>query len=213
MLPNAARTLARLESLLPLPARQAALDPPDRAFHRTILRALHADARAPDIEALARASGVADTRGALARLVAGDLVVIGPGSDVVGAYPITRERTPHRVETDGRELHAMCSIDALAIAPVFGGSARIRSVCRRSGRAVVVTQSDARLESEPAGALAGIEWREPGSCAAHSLCREMVFLASDEEARAWSAEAPNRDLLTLAEAVEVAVGFFGPLLP
>lgn len=212
MLPNAALALARLNQLLPLAARQAALAPADRAFHRALLRALHADSAAPDVTALARASGLVEPAQALARLAAADLVVVADGGEVVGAYPITRESTPHRVETAGRELRAMCSIDALAIAPMFGGSARIRSECRHSRRAIALTQDGERLEAEPATVLAGIEWREPDRCAAHSLCREMVFLASDDDARAWSSASPRRDVLTLAEALELAVAFFSPLL-
>ena len=37
------------------------------------------------------------------------------------AYPFSGRPTPHRVRfADGHEVHAMCALDALGVAPMFG---------------------------------------------------------------------------------------------
>lgn len=188
--------LARLTAQLPLADRRAALPPEAAARHRDILLSYVRTGRPP-------APHPADVV-----LAAADLIVRRDGA-VDGAYPFTSEPTVHVVRFGGVETHAMCSVDALALAPLLGTDTEIRSICAVTGAPVRVRQRrDELLDAAPAGVRVGIRWQDPGTCAAHSLCRDMVFLAPDT-VPAWG----NADvsLLGVAEAAALGAAFFAPL--
>ncbi|HSJ28793.1 MAG TPA: alkylmercury lyase family protein [Acidimicrobiia bacterium] len=198
----------RLHSHLPLRARQQALPAGHAAVHRAILLwfAEHhrppaaADLPGPDIETV------------LDRLAADDLIVRS-GREVVGAYPFTLEPTGHRVRIGSHRLHAMCSLDAVAIAPVFGLTVDIESECAMTGTPVTIRQrgSDV-LEVRPVDLMLGVRWSDPTGCAAHSMCRDMVFLAGETTALEWRGDPDAAGVYTLTEGVEFGARFFGPLL-
>lgn len=210
--------LDRLQALLPLAARQAALPAEWRALHRYILQTFAARAHPPDAEALFHAFPLLDVDAVLARLAADDLIVcedddIHATPLIRGAYPFTTEPTLHQVNLGGLEVHAMCAIDALAMAAMFDVTTEIVSCCVQSGQRVRVHQSGARLlEAEPGGLRVGLAWQETGGCAAHSLCREMVFLADAAAAQAWCAGHARREVLSLSVAQQLAAAFFTPLM-
>jgi mercuric reductase len=201
---TATESLARLQAYLPVDARQAALERPLRSLHREILRAL---ATGGDLPAVAPAQ--------LERLRAADLVVVGADGAVTGAYPVTLESTGHAVAYNGYAVHAMCAVDALAIGPMFGHATSLRSRCHVCGTPIALEQDDEAIA--PAHLLdtvhVGIAWRETCGCAAHSLCREMVFFCSPVHAAAWQADAPaTHSVLRLVEAIRLAKAFFLPLV-
>jgi mercuric reductase len=201
---TATESLARLQAYLPVGARQEALERPLRTLHREILRALATGSHLP---AVAPAQ--------LEQLRAADLVVVGADGTVTGAYPVTRESTDHAVKYNGYAVHAMCAVDALAIGPMFGHAASLRSRCHVCDTAIALEQDDEMIT--PAHALdvvhVGIAWRETCGCAAHSLCREMVFFCSPAHAATWQADAPaSRAVLRLPEAIRLAKAFFLPLV-
>jgi hypothetical protein len=205
----------RLNSLLPLAVRQAELDPPFRALHRAILRWLAIEGESPSLAALLVEAGVADGAAALEQLRAADLVVVNGGGRIVGAYPITLEITAHRVTLDGRTRYAMCAVDALAIGPMFNLGTRIESRCHTCAAPLSFAQDDQRIR--PAHLLrdvhVGIAWQATGGCAAHSLCREMLFFCSASHAASWQAVSRERNsVLSLSQAIEFAKRFFLPLL-
>jgi len=212
---SGSEALARLNALLPLAARQAVLPPAVRALHRAILRGLATQEELPALSELAAASGVADGAAALAQLQVADLVVVKEGGTITGAYPITLEPTAHRVTITGRTLFAMCAVDALAIGPMFGRDVRIESRCHACGKSIGFAQDDEHIT--PGDLMnelhVGIAWQETCGCAAHSLCREMVFFCSPGHAARWQQGAPERNcVLSLAQAMWLAKAFFLPLL-
>jgi len=191
--------LARLTAQLPLAARLAALPPEAAARHRDILSSYVRTGRPP---APHPADGV---------LADADLVVRRDGA-VVGAYPFTSEPTVHVVRFDGLETGAMCSVDALALAPVLGTETEVRSLCAVGGVPVRIRQRGTELlDAAPAGVAVGIRWQDPGSCAAHSLCRDMVFLAPEAVAAWRGAAALGVSVLGVAEAAALGAAFFAPL--
>ncbi len=210
---DAPDALVRLNAILPLAARQAGLEPPLRELHHNILRRLAETGRAPSAAELASATG-GDPAPALARLRALDLVVLDDEGEIAGAYPFTLEQTPHRVSFSGFEVRAMCSVDALAIGPMTEQVVAVRSRCHGCGAPLVFTQHDEQTApaSETRKIRVGIAWRDPGCCAAHSLCREMVFFCGAAHARAWQTGSVARHgVMRLDQAIALAKAFFLPL--
>ena|SRR5437016_3862199 len=62
---------------------------------------------------------------------------------IVYAYPFTAHYTEHRVEFRGRELHAVCAIDALGVAAMFRLDAVIQSSCRVCGSRIEISTAQA----------------------------------------------------------------------
>ncbi|MEO6953079.1 MAG: alkylmercury lyase family protein [Polyangia bacterium] len=209
-------SVSRLNGLLPLKARQDRLSPELKALHRAVVTVLVTQGRAPSRAEAAAVVGEAHVDDALARLGKDDLVVLSPDrQQILGAYPASLETTPHVVELHGHSIHAMCSIDALAISAVFSCDVTIRSSCRVTHEPVLARQVDGLVvEATPAAVLVGVRWKAPaGECAAHSLCREMVFLKDAAAAAKWhGGDLDNHSLYTLSEAVAFAAAYFRPLV-
>lgn len=192
--------LERLSSQLPLAARRAALPPDLAARHREILAAYVATGRPPSLIP------------ADATLAAADLVVIGDG-EVAGAYPFSSETTPHRLRLvdTGVIVHAMCSLDAVAVAAVLDTTAEIDSTCAVSGEPVrIIQQALTVAAADPADIRVGIRWQDPVGCAAHSMCRDMIFVGAGR-APVWTGEEGDAAVLTLEEAIALGDAFFRPL--
>ena len=65
---------------------------------------------------------------ALRRLAREDLVHHDPATGaILVAYPFSGRSTAHQVRFDGREVYAMCAIDALGIAPMLDEAVEIAS--------------------------------------------------------------------------------------
>jgi mercuric reductase len=211
---QAAAASARLNQILPLAARRAALPPAQRELHHRILLQFAATGAPLTASGIAAIAGQDDAPQALRALAGQDLVVLDGGGAVRGAYPFTLEDTPHRVALPGGGVHAMCAVDALAIAPVFDAAASISSRCHVSGAAVRVEQHGRELRAaSPAGLCVCMCWQPPVACAAHSLCREMVFLADADVAARWQCEDAGRiELFSLDTAIAFGTLFFQLLL-
>jgi hypothetical protein len=209
--------LERLNARLPLKARQAALPAQWVALHRGVLRSLVETGHVPTGEQMSALAGAEGVAAAIDRLARDDLVVLDAGSGrLVGAYPMTEAATPHRVEVNGHPVNAMCALDALSVAPMFGVETEIHSRCHRTGTPILLRQDSAGavVAAEPGQDVrVGIRWQSAGSCAAASLCLEMVFLKDAETAAAWRSEDPgNIDLYDLEQAVAFGRAFFRPLV-
>lgn len=206
------QAVARLADQLPLARRQAALPVGYASVHRAILQGFSDRGQAPTLAELAGESS-GDTVKIVKRLAEDDLVVLVDGS-VVGAYPFSAEPTPHRFTIDGRASYAMCSLDAVAIASVFEREVRIESSCAATGAPIRIHQSGKSvLSAEPRDLRLGIRWTEPVGSAAHSMCREMVFLGDPNAAESWRGPDPDSaGIFDLAEGIEFGYRFFRPLL-
>jgi mercuric reductase len=186
-----------------------------RNAHRAILSAYAASGRPPGRAELAALPGIGDVAALLGRLAGDDLAVLDADGEIAGAYPFTSEATPHRVAVDGVAVHAMCAVDALAMAPMLGSDTTIDSACAASGRPTrVAMRGEAIVEASPATLRVGIHWAAVSGHTAHGLCRNMVFLADAESASSWRDEAPDaRIVYSLAQATDLGAAFFVPLLP
>jgi mercuric reductase len=109
----------------------------------------------------------------------------------------------------------MCAVDALAIAAMFSTETLIQSSCQVSGEPVSIHQKGKEvLEAVPsAGVRVGVRWQRVVDCAAHVLCRQMVFLRDQDTALDWlNADPLSKEVFTLQEAIEFGEAFFLPLL-
>lgn len=121
-------------------ARTARLRDPERAVYRWILRTFAAGAP-PEPAALAGECA----RHGLSRedlvevLAREDLVHVDGSGAIVVAYPFSGRPTAHRVRLEGREVFAMCAIDALGMAPMLGTPAEVTSTDPVDGQEVSVS--------------------------------------------------------------------------
>jgi alkylmercury lyase len=200
---NTAAAVDRLNAHLPLALRQATLDEHLRAVHRSVLHSFANTGAPPRLDP-------ADAR----KLAALDLLVLGEDAVVVGAYPFTTAATDHRVILPRGITNAMCSLDALAIAPVFWSRTRIESRCAVTGAPIVIEQDgDTVLSADPPAPWIGIRWQDPDGHAALSMCQAMVFFADEVAAKTWQdGDVDGVGLFPLDQAVRFAAGFFGPLV-
>jgi mercuric reductase len=199
--------------------------------HRSILKSLAETGKPPTQAEIAAMLGSRQSAlHALTVLASNDLVIltspvtrdektkqlrVDERVEVVGAYPITTESTPHRVILCGHTVNAMCAVDALVISPMFGHQTWIESRCDATGAPIRIFQHGVQiLEASPSPEIrVGIRWQATEGCAAHTLCAEMVYLKDEQVAEAWrKAHGPSVDLLTLPEAIELGIAFFLPLL-
>jgi hypothetical protein len=192
--------VARLTATFPLAERLASVPDEVRRSHRMILDTYLTKGEPPAAATIDPAH--------LAALSEIDAVVLRDG-EIVGAYPFTSEGTSHGVQVDETIVGAMCSIDALAVGPVFGVESVVYSMC-------AVTHAPIRIADGAQAAdeiLVGVHFQDPSSCAASSLCRDMVFLVGDEAAAAWRDADPDaRELFALGDAIEFAERFFAPVV-
>jgi len=208
-------SLDKLNSLLPLKANQNRLEPALRRLHIAILDHFASAGTALGREQAAALLGGVDVDAALQRLAQDDLVVLSPDhGSINGAYPFTAEERVHAVLINGHTVHAMCALDALAIAPLYETATRIDSRCHVTDAPVEIHMQGAELLSaKPGEVRVGIHWQATSGCAAQSLCMEMVFLADADTAQRWQQQDPgNTDLYELPEAVAFATAYFRPLL-
>ena len=111
------------------PARRARLTEAERELYFWILRRFATDGRPNSGEVRAAAGPLGlDAEDALATLSREDLVHRGRDGEISVAYPFSGRPTAHRVRfPSGQEVDAMCAIDALGIAPMFGEAIEIES--------------------------------------------------------------------------------------
>ncbi len=205
--------VAHLRALTPLHARQAALPPDIRRVHLTVLNCLLEESRIPRDTELQACGAELDVASALQRLSTDDLVILDTRGEPVGAYPVTLAATPHRVCSGGQSIFAMCALDALAVAPMTGRTTRIASVCALTDQSIAIEQAPDETPTDDGMAVqVGIEWREPQGHAAHSLCRNMVFLGGAQVARRWHEAGSARETFALDEAAVFASEYFMPLM-
>ena len=199
--------------------RWSGYDPATDRVRVALLQLYAEDGRAPTTGALAERAGVSETavRPLLQELRRRDLVVL-EGEQIVGAYPFTDRDTGHRVALDGRDLNAMCAVDALGIGAMIDRDVAITSRCRHCGAPIRITTRDrgrALAHVEPQTAVMWQSVHYEGACAANSLCATTSFFCSDDHLSAWrrerSADEPGFRL-SIEEGLEAGRALFGPSL-
>ncbi|WP_455365940.1 alkylmercury lyase family protein [Kaarinaea lacus] len=210
------QAIERLNSQLPLQARQSQLAPELKATHQAILRSLVNKGQPPTPAELEKLLGENAVDDGLQRLAKDDLIVLDTvGKQVVGAYPVTIEKTPHRILVNGHNIFAMCALDAVSVAPMFDAHIEIASQCNITREPIAITMQGAEiLTVQPSSEVRiGVRWQMPCGVAAHSMCLEMVFLLNEQVASEWqNDDVENKSLFDLPHAVEFGRQFFMPLL-
>ena len=184
-----------------------------------ILRSYGHRGRAPDLDELARNSGLSgmNLESGLRELVGRDMIVRDDESgDVTGAYPFTDAETGHRIRIGDRTVNAMCAVGALGVATMLGEDATIHlscAVCDRAVRIETASRGETISAAEPAGIhiWAGLPY---DGQAARSLCWAIVFVWSAGHLEAWQERdaAMPGVALDLDEALQAGRALFGPLL-
>lgn len=198
--------LNKLNSLLPLKERQSALKSELKLLHQEILCSFANSGRAPKL---------VDKKMQLKALAENDLIVLDKDTnEISGAYPFSLKKTAHHVFLENADLYAMCAFDAISIAPVFNVSTTVKSHCHISNEKIEIHQSGDKVQSvKPSKDIyIGIKWQQTGSCAAESLCMEMVFLKDKEVAIGWMESDENISVFPLDDAIKFAVNYFKPLI-
>ena len=219
-LPERAASALALAEIRPSklgPARRARLTDAERELYFWILRRFRATGR-PRATALREAAerlGI-DAERALETLAREDLVHRGPDGEITVAYPFSGRPTAHRVRfPGGHEVDAMCAIDALGIAPMFGEPIEIASRDPVSGdeiQARVVADGSPEWSPRSAVVVAGVLDRDSDSC--RGCCPVLNFFVSAANAERWLAEHPQvrGDVISMQEAAAAARVVFGDVL-
>ncbi|NNF96434.1 MAG: hypothetical protein HKM94_05865 [Halobacteria archaeon] len=206
----------KLNGLLPLAARQQQLDAELRELHKVILGIFVEQGRSLPITEAAGYLSQHSVAEAFQILAQNDLIVLDVERQMImGAYPLTYEVTPHVVEVTGHTINAMCALDALSVAPMFEVEANIKSSCAIGGTPVSLHMQGEQVVSVDGGddLYVGIRWQTPCGAAAHSLCRDMVFLLGQEAADKWRRRSEiEGSVFELPTAVAIGNAFFRPLL-
>lgn len=107
--------LKRLNGILPLKKSQDKCAPEIKELHRQILRSFVSNGRILTRNEMAQ--WVYNVPEAINVLSQYDMVTFSESGDPVGVYPFTMMAREHKVQVNGHQIHAMCALDALAIAP------------------------------------------------------------------------------------------------
>jgi hypothetical protein len=199
------------------PARRARLTEAQRELYFWILRRFASDGRPSSSEVRAAAEQLGlDTEDALATLSREDLVHRGAEGTIAVAYPFSGRPTAHRVRfPSGHEVDAMCAIDALGIAPMFGKPIEIESrdpVSREEVVARVAPDGATEWWPESAVVVAGAIRSEGDACC--GCCPVLNFFASPANAERWLSGHPEvrGNVISMREAAAAGRAVFGDVL-
>jgi hypothetical protein len=200
------------------PARRARLSDGERELYFWILREFATAGRPSTRELRAAAERLGlDAADVLATLAREDLVHPGMDGEIAVAYPFSGRPTAHRVRfPSGHAVDAMCAIDALGIAPMFGTAIEVESRDPVSGekiRAQVAPDGSARWSPESAVVVAGVLDRQSDSC--RGCCPVLNFFVSRTNAERWLADHPDvrGDVISMPDAATAGRAVFGDVLP
>lgn len=198
-------------------ARRARLSDSERELYFWILRRFATEGRPSSADTVAEAGRLGlDPKDALAKLAREDLVHFD-GGDVVVAYPFSGRPTAHQVRLrNGHEAYAMCAIDALGIAPLFGQPIQVASKDPLAGDVVRVQlepDGTGSWEPESAVVVAGVVDRSGDSF--RGCCPVLNFFASTENGDQWLAEHPHvrGHVVSMPEAVAAGRAVFAAVFP
>jgi hypothetical protein len=199
------------------PARRARLSEGERELYFWILGRFATDGRPSSVELRAAAEQLglaADS--ALETLAREDLVHRGADGEIAVAYPFSGRPTAHRARfPGGHEVDAMCAIDALGIAPMFGEAIEIESRDPLSGdeiRARVAPDASVEWSPESAVVVAGAVRSQGDACC--GWCPVLNFVASGDNAERWLAEHQEvrGTSISMREAAAAGRAVFGDVL-
>jgi hypothetical protein len=196
------------------PARRARLTDAERELYFWILRRFATDGPPSSRELRAAAGRLGlDSEDALATLSREDLVHRRRDGEISVAYPFSGRPTAHRVRfPSGYEVDAMCAIDALGIAPMFGRRIDVESRDPVSGEAIgarVPPDGGAEWWPESAVVVAGAVRSQGDACC--GCCPVLNFFVSPANAERWLTEHPDvrGNVISMPEAAAAGRAVFG----
>ena len=199
------------------PARRARLTGAESELYLWILRRFATEGRPSRVELREAAEQLGlDVEQALETLAREDLVRRGSDGEIAVAYPFSGRPTAHRVRfPGGHEVDAMCAIDALGIAPMFGEPIEIASRDPVSGDAIearVAPDGTADWSPRSAVVVAGVLDRGSDSC--RGCCPVLNFFVSPVNAERWLTEHPQVRgiVISMDEAAAAGQAVFGDAL-
>lgn len=196
--------------------RFRALTDDEGRFYRWILRRLAAGGP-PGPDELADAASELDleVEPALVQLRRQDLVHHDPATGaILVAYPFSGRETAHRVRFDGREVYAMCALDALGIAPMLGEPITIVSRDALTGERIdVALAPGGGGTSQPEGTVV-VAGTMGSADSCDACCPVLNFFASPTNAERWLAvhQDVRGVVISLADAIVAGRTVFGDLL-
>ena len=199
------------------PARRARLSEAERELYFWILRRFATDGHPSRIEVSAAAEHLGlEPDGALETLAREDLVHRGADGEIAVAYPFSGRPTSHRVRfPGGHEVDAMCAIDALGIAPMFGEAIEIESrdpVTDEKIHARVTAGASVEWSLQSAVVVAGAIRGQSDACC--GCCPVLNFFASSASAERWLAEHQEvlGNVISMGDAAAAGRTVFGDVL-
>lgn len=195
-------------------SRHAGLSNSERKLYFWILRrfATHGRPGSAETHKAAARFGLS-AEGALETLGREDLVHLGDDGEIAVAYPFSGRPTAHRVRfRTGHEVDAMCALDALGIAPMFGEPIEITSsdpLTNEEVRTRLGPDGEATWEPEPTVVVAGAIDRCGASF--QGCCPVLNFFASSESAESWLARHAevHGQVISMGDAIAGARAVFG----
>jgi len=198
--------------------RAARLNPQEDKIRRRVLSIL-ALGVTPTVSILAERCEIAPDhiREILGRLAAIDLLLVDATAEIVlAAYPFSATPTPHRVRLVGREVFALCAVDALGIPAMLQEEVRISSHCGHCGALVEIqARPECVTRYVPTETLVWFPTSENQCCpVAESRCPSIGFFCSSDHLEAWRQikGQPPGVVFSLPEAFEAGKEIFGSLL-
>jgi hypothetical protein len=195
-------------------ARRARLSELEREFYFWMLRRFATHGRPTSAEMRDAAARLdVDFETALATLAREDLVHLGLDGEIAVAYPFSGRPRGHRVRfVAGCEVEAMCAIDALGIAPMFGDPIEVTSHDPLTGEEIQVRlapHGEASWEPTSAVVVTGVLERCEESF--RGCCPALNFFASSANAERWLGEHPEvrGQVVSISDAIAAGRAVFG----
>ena len=198
-------------------ARRARLADAERELYFWIVRYFATVGRpnSSEVHAAAERLGI-DADRALETLAREDLVQRGSDGEISVAYPFSGRPTAHQIRfPTGHQVHAMCAIDALGIAPMLGEPIEVESRDPMSGdeiRARVAPDGAAEWRPQSAVVVAGAIRTQGDACC--GCCPVLNFFVSSVTAERWLAEHPevSGKVISMREAAAAGRAVFADVL-
>jgi hypothetical protein len=198
--------------------RAASLTTDEDRVRRHVLQSFAAGAT-PNVPTIADQCGVHPLliQGILERLARADVLLLDvSGKTVLAAYPFSSVPTPHRVLLPGREVFALCAVDALGIPGMVQEAAAISSRCAQCGLPVEIqAQPENVTRCLPVETVVWFPASEDDCCpVAHSRCPSISFFCCRDHLEGWRQVKgqPPGVVLSLSEAFDVGREIFGSML-